>query len=363
MADQNGFHPHYYQQLQMQQSRSTSPLYDDYSHDGRDQLHTTSYQQFPPQYQMQQMNSSAQSNGILRNSYQQVGNSNGYSQQNSDIARSLMAQLQQKEAELTKYKVICDEFQKARSRLDAQALLMAEKDKRIAMLVGKLNLERRSNGSTVADAISDSKIKRLNEQLEENKREIKSRDDEIAKLKTQNKICMSTSNLDQELPALKDKYVQLKEQNSTCTSTIEELVKRVKAKELMISLLKTENEEYRNRETRLNAQVSALKHTIESCDVANKNSGVDVPMLLAKLADYEAQAKQFQNQQQHHTSTDKMDEENVSLKEKKFDDGTTTVSSDSSTGVGDTIDDDDSTFDTMKSLMEEVTDGIHSWWC
>ena len=321
------------------------------------------------------MKSSVQSNGILRNNYQQVGNSNGYSQQNSDIARSLMAQLQQKEAELTKYKVICDEFQKARIRLDVQALSMTEKDKRIAMLVGKLNLERRSNGSTVADAISDSKIKRLNEQLEENKREIKSRDDEIARLKTQNKRCMSTSNLDQELPALKDNYVQLKEQNSTCKSTIEELVKRVKAKELMISLLKTENEEYRIRETRLNAQVNALKHTIESCDVVNKNSDVDVPMLLAKLADYEAQAKQFQNQQQQHTSTefqnqqqqhtstDKMDEENVSLKEKKFDDGTTTVSSDSSTGVGDTIDDDDSTFDTMKNLMEEVTDGIHSWWC
>lgn len=282
-----------------------------------------------------------------------------------------MAQLHQKEAELAKYKVICDEFQKARSRLDAQSLSLAEKDKKIAMLIGQLNWEKRSNGSVVADAISDSTIKRLNDQLEEHKRQIKSRDDEIARLYNKNKmqIFMTKSNLDEEQTALKEKYDQLHEQNSTYKSTIEELVKRVKAKELTINLLKAENEEYRNRETQLNTQVNALKHTIESCDIGNKNPDVNVPKLLAKLADYEAQAHQFQNQQKQQTSPDEhqlftINEESASSEQKKFDDETTTVSNDSSMGMGDPIyddDDDDSTFVVMKSLVEEVTDGIRLW--
>ncbi len=284
-----------------------------------------------------------------------------------------MAQLHQKEAELTKYKVICDEFQKARSRLDAQTLSLAEKDKKIAMLIGQLNWEKRSKESVVADTISDTTIKRLNDQLEENKRVIKLRDNEIARLHNQNKmqIFMTKSNLDEEQTALKEKYDQLREQNSTYKSTIEELVKRVKAKELTINLLKAENEEYCNRETQLNTQVNALKQTIESCDIGNKNSDVNVPKLLAKLADYEAQAQQFQNhqqQQQQQTSSEErqlftINEESASSEQKKFDDETTTVSNDSSMGMGDPIydDDDDSTFVVMKSLVEEVTDGIRSW--
>ena len=298
----------------------------------------------------------------------------------------LMAQLREKEAELAKYKVTYNEFQKIeqnnrglKSRLDAQTSAMADKDKKIAMLVGKLNLEKRSNGSAVADAIADTKIKRLNEQLEENKRGIKSRDDEIARLNAQNKVFMiraieyekkasflTNSYLEQELTALKEKFAQVDEQNSTCKNTIEELVKRVKAKDCMINSLKYETEERHNRETRLNAQMNALKQTIESYDkmFGEKNADVDVPMLLAKLVDYETQEQQFQEQQtgsaldlqqQQAKTVDfkvKMDEESVSSKEKKFDDGTFVSNDDS---MGNTIDDDDDdeddgTFVTMKTM-------------
>jgi chorismate mutase len=362
--------------MQQSSSSSATPLYQ-YSH-GRGPMHTSYRQQSFPQHQMPQ--------GILRNGYQQAGNNPSYNQQHNlnGMVPSLMAQLRQKEAELAKYKVTYDEFQKAeqnnhslRSRLDAQAKSMAEKDKKIAMLVGKLNLEKRANGSAVADAIADTKIKRLSEQLEEYKREIKSRDEEIARLSSENKTFMvraiasekrasyqTNFDLEQDLEILKEDFDQLTEQNSTFKNTIEELVKRVKKKEWMINSLKSESEEHRSRETRLNAQVTALKHTIESCDIVKKNSDVDVAMLLAKLADYEAQALLFQNQKHQSNGQDtkllfKMDEESVLSKEKKFDDGTTIVSNDCSMGdtntIDDTIDDDDgSTFVTMKT-MDDTT--------
>jgi hypothetical protein len=392
MATQGNFYPPN-QQFRMQQSNPTTPY--NYSRDGRDPSHT-SYRQTPPQHQVQQMPllapmvNSTQPKGILRNSYQQAGNNPSYSQQNNDMVRSLMAQLREKEAELAKYKVTYNEFQKTeqtnrglKSRLDAQTISMADKDKKIAMLVGKLNLEKRSNGSAVADAIADTKIKRLNEQLEEIKREMKSRDDEIARLNAQNKMFMlraieyekkasfqTNSLLEQELTALKEKFAHVNEQNSTSKNTIEELVKRVKAKEWMINSLRSESEEQRNRETRLNAQVNALQQTIESYDTmfGGKNADIDVPMLLAKLADYETQAKQQKQQQQHQTGStpdlqrpqaktvDFNEEESVLSKEKKLDDGTI-VSNDES--MGNTIDDqddddddddDDGTFVTMKTM-------------
>jgi hypothetical protein len=428
MATQSNFYPPN-QQFRMQQSNPTTPPRN-YARDGRDPSHS-SYRQSPPQRQGQQMPllapivNSTQPKGILRNSYQQAGNNPSYGQQNNDIVRSLMAQLREKEAELAKYKVTYNEFQKTeqtnrglKSRLDAQAISMADKDKKIAILVGKLNLEKRGNGSAVADAIADTKIKRLNEQLDEIKREMKSRDDEIARLSAQNKVFMiraieyekkasfqANSFLEQELMTLKEKFAHVNEHNSTCKNTIEELVKRVKTKEWMINSLRSESEEQRNRETRLNAQVNALKQTIESYDAmfAGKNADVDVPMLLAKLVDYETQAKQQQQtgstlglQLPHAKSVSANDEGSVLSKEKKFDDGTI-VSDDYS--MDNTIDDhdddgddyDDGTFVTMKTtddtfapttasakyncaddfnpnnhaelfnnLMEEVTEGMQS---
>ena len=304
-----------------------------------------------------------------------------------------MAQLREKEAELAKYKVTYNEFQKVdqtnrglKSKLDAQTISMAEKDKKITMLVGKLNLEKRSNGSAVADAISETKIKRLNEQLEEIKIEIKLRDDEIARLNAHNKVFMTravelqkmasfqaSSHLEEELTTLKEKFDKVNEQNSTCKNTIEELVKRVKAKEWIINSLKNEGEEQRNRESRLNAQVNALKQTVESYNAmfGGKDADVDVPMLLAKLADYETQALQFQKQQQQKqkqqltsSSDDRIpqaktvdfkksdDDGSVSFRKWKSDEGTIVSNDDTMDNTMDDQDDDedDGTFVTMKTV-------------
>lgn len=370
----------------MMQGNSNPPS--PFSYDGRDPSHT-SYRQSPPQHQMQSMQmpqmmvNSMQPKGILRTS----PNYNQNSEQ-----RLLMAQLRQKEAELAKYKVTYNEFQKLeqtnrglKSRLDAQMISNSEKDKKIAMLVGKLNLEKRSNGSAVADAIAETKIKRLNEQLEETKQDLKARDEEVVQLTAQNKLYMlraieyekkasfqANSQLEDELINLKAKFDQVNGQNSTCKNTIEELVKRVKVKENMINSLNTEKEEWRNRESRLNAHVNTLKKTIESYDsmLSGKDADVDVPMLLAKLVDYETQVMQLQNQQQQQTGSSDddqqlklrakavdfkmdLDDGGDSLsKHKKSDDGTIISNEDFSMGntIEEDDDEDDGTFVTMKTM-------------
>ena len=374
------------QQLRMMQGNNNPPS--PFSYDGRDPSHTP-YHQSLPQRQMQSMQmpqmmvNSMQPKGILRTS----PNYNQNSEQ-----RLLMAQLRQKEAELAKYKVTYNEFQKLeqtnrglKSRLDAQMISNSEKDKKIAMLVGKLNLEKRSNGSAVADAIAETKIKRLNEQLEETKQDLKARDDEVVQLTAQNKLYMlraieyekkasfqANTQLEDELTYLNDKLEQVNGQNSTCKNTIEELVKRVKVKECMINSLNTEKEEWRNRESRLNAHVNTLKKTIESYDsmLSGKDADVDVPMLLAKLVDYETQVMQLQNQQQQQTGSSDddqqlklraktvdfkmdLDDGGDSLsKQKKSDDGTIISNEDFSMGntIEEDDDDDDGTFVTMKTL-------------
>lgn len=389
MASPQNYFPNQQQQQQLRMMQGNINPPSPFSYDGRDPSHT-SYRQSPPQHQMQSMQmpqmmvNSMQPKGILRTS----PNYNQNSEQ-----RLLMAQLRQKEAELAKYKVTYNEFQKLeqtnrglKSRLDAQMISNSEKDKKIAMLVGKLNLEKRSNGSAVADAIAETKIKRLNEQLEETKQDLKARDEEVVQLTAQNKLYMlraieyekkasfqANSQLEDELTNLKAKFDQVNGQNSTCKNTIEELVKRVKVKECMINSLNTEKEEWRNRESRLNAHVNTLKKTIESYDsmLSGKDADVDVPMLLAKLVDYETQVMQLQNQQQQQQTGSSDDDQQLKLrakavdfkmdlddggdslsKQKKSDDGTIISNEDFSMGntIEEDDDEDDGTFVTMKTM-------------
>lgn len=77
---------------------------------------------------------------------------------------------------------------------------------------------------------------------------------------------------------------------------MEGLEKKVKGKEWMIKSLQEESNDQRSRENHLLYHIKALNEKIETYETKFKGKGIDVPILLAKLKDYEVRTKDLQGQ-------------------------------------------------------------------
>jgi len=233
-----------------------------------------------------------------------------------DVVYALMAQLRQKDAEisiltnqrslLVQEKEIADQISlQYKKTVDMHNKIVAGKDTDIALLQQKLYQERKGSGSAIAEA----NLSHLAETNIEYKRILKERDDELAHLhpllnQLKSKIeeystkesVQYTQELENEVKKLKGGLLVAMEETNTVISNIEDFEKKVKSKEWMIKSLQEENEDQRSRENRLTTQINTLSETVQEYETKFEGKGVDVPMLLAKLKDYEVRTKDMEGQ-------------------------------------------------------------------
>ena len=233
-----------------------------------------------------------------------------------DVVYALMSQLRQKDVEisiltnqrslLVQEKEIADQISlQYKKTVDMHNKVVAEKDTKIALLQQKLYQERKGSGSAIAEA----NLSHLAETNTEYKRILKERDDELAHLhpllnQLKSKIeeystkesVQYTQELENEVKKLKGGLIVATEETNTANSNIEDFEKKVKSKEWMIKSLQEENEDQRSRESRLTTQIKTLSETVQEYETKFEGKGVDVPMLLAKLKDYEVRTKDFEVQ-------------------------------------------------------------------
>ena len=233
-----------------------------------------------------------------------------------DVVYALMTQLREKESELTllteQRKVLLQQQQintqmnqQLTSKIDLHNRTIVEKDSRIAVLEQNLAQEKKGNGSAIAEA----NVKHLTETNFESKRILQERDDELSQLRPIMKEMKSkieeyetkeniqhVEKLEEELAEANLQLAIAKDENITANNTIDQLEKKVKGKEWMIKALQDENEDQRSRENHLLARIKQLDEKIDTYETKFNGKGVDVPMLLAKLKDYEARTKEQQGQ-------------------------------------------------------------------
>ena len=229
-----------------------------------------------------------------------------------DVVSALMTQLREKDAQisiltnqrvlLVQQKQIAEQTaQQCKYKIGQHNKVVAEKDTKIAILQQKLA----QNGSVIAEA----NINHLTETNADYKRRMQERDNELAHLRPllnemkskieeySNKDSIQYSKqLEDKLTKLEEELVAAKDQNSQANNTIDQLENKVKSKEWMIKTLQETNDDQRSLETRLKAQIIQLNEQVETYETKFNGKGVDVPMLLAKLKDYEVRTKDLQGQ-------------------------------------------------------------------
>ncbi|KAL7549602.1 hypothetical protein ACHAWF_012874 [Thalassiosira exigua] len=256
-----------------------------------------------------------------------------------DIVHALMAQLRERESELAllseqcqvtlqQQQVIEQTNEQLKGEIDLYSKLVDEKDINIAVLQQKLANEQKSNEFDMAEA----KLKHLVESNFECNRILQERNDELSRLKplmnelktkvdeyeSSNRILQERNDeLSQLKPIMKelktkvDEYeskdgayvedleealAKAKEEHDATTSAIENLDKKIRGKEWMVKALQEENKDQRSKENHLLVHIEKLNEKLDTYETKFKGRGVDVPMLLAKLKDYDVRTKDLQGQ-------------------------------------------------------------------
>ena len=223
-----------------------------------------------------------------------------------------MTQLREKDAQisiltdqrvlLVQQKQIAEQTaQQYKYKIGQHNKVVAEKDTKIAILEQKLA----QNGSVIAEA----NINHLTETNANYKRIMQERDDELAHLRPllnemkskieeySNKDSIQyREQLEDKLTKLEEELVAAKDLISEANNTIDQLENKVKSKEWMIKTLQETNDDQRSKENHLKAQILQLNEQVETYETKFNGKGVDVPMLLAKLNDYEVRTKDLQDQ-------------------------------------------------------------------
>lgn len=230
--------------------------------------------------------------------------------------QALMVQLREKESQLNQlsqqHRVALQTQQiteqtnlQLKVKVEQHNRAVAERDTRIAVLEQKLSQERKGNGSAIVEA----NLAHLKEKNAEHQRLLTERDAELSQLRPLMKDLMAkveefehkgsvqhANMLEEELAQLRIDLAVAKDQGFKAESLVEELEKKVKGKEWMIKSLQEESEDQRSRESHLMSHIKTLTQKVETYESKFNGGGIDVPMLLAKLKDYEVRTKDLQGQ-------------------------------------------------------------------
>jgi len=244
--------------------------------------------------------SAAHTNNILNNYHQ------------DDVVHALMIQLREKDAQISTLSnqriLLVQEKQTAeqtvrqyQSKVDSQNKMLAERDTKIAVLQNKLQ------GSGLA--IAEANLDHLTEKNAEYKCVLQERDDELTHLRpllnqlqakieeyAEKESLSHSQQLENELIKVRSELEVAIELTNIANTTIDEQEKKIKSKEWMIKSLQEAASEQRSRENKLQVHADKLDETVHEYNTKFEGKGVDVPMLLAKLKDYEIRTKDLQGQ-------------------------------------------------------------------
>ena len=238
-----------------------------------------------------------------------------------DVVYALMTHLKEREGELKriteqrnlslKLKMAADTTnQQLQGALTIQKNLLNAKEITIKSLEDKLEQCQALKGGEEKIKELTHEVASLNEEREKVKdayhKVLTDKDDTITELKNQvqelsDKLAMSEKKkssrhsrpFEEQVDELESKLDETVNENSKLKSELEELDKAIKRKTWMIDSMKQENEDQRHREDNLHTHIKGMQQIIDTYESKFIGKGVDVPMVLAKLADAETRSKEL----------------------------------------------------------------------
>lgn len=182
-------------------------------------------------------------------------------------------------------------------KMDQCAEALIDKDERIDVLEQSV-LHEREEGK----AILNLKLGALQKSYDSCKCTLDKRNQELDALRPRaEELASKVEEYEQstsleKAKALEQKLASTTGRLETCTERMEELEKQNKSKDWVIKSLKDEVEANRTSERQLQCEVETLKTSVTAYEAEFKGTSVDVPLLIAKLADSEIRTKDLQSQ-------------------------------------------------------------------
>lgn len=237
-----------------------------------------------------------------------------------DVVYALMTHLKEREGELKriteqrnlslKLKLAAETAnQQLQGALSIQRNLLHAKEITIKSLEDKLEKCLALTGGEDRIKELSAEVNSLNEEREKVKdayhKVLTDKDDTIADLKAQldetneklakaeKKRSKSTTSTEAQLQDLETQLEEATLESSNLKTLTEELSKVIKRKDWMISSIKQENEDQRHREDNLHTHIAMMQESIDTYESKFMGKGIDVPIVLAKLADAECRSKEL----------------------------------------------------------------------
>jgi hypothetical protein len=228
-----------------------------------------------------------------------------------DLVHAMMTQLREKDVELAKYTKHCQVLMEQQKVADQTNLLLQSKiitySEEASQKEAKIALLEEESLKHRLETIAESNERKR--AIQERDLTIQERDDELSQLRPtvealkmkiheydEREFKRQPSKLEVELKKVNDDLSISMNKILTFHDTIEQLEKKVRSKEWIIKTLKEENDEQRSRETQLFAQINKMNESMDTYESKFMGKGVDVPMLVAKLKDFEARTKQLEGE-------------------------------------------------------------------
>jgi len=213
----------------------------------------------------------------------------------------MMTQLREKESELAS-------LSEHRQVLLEQQKISEQTNLLLQSQIFTYNEEMTKKDAKIA-VLKEESLKHRRETTAEYKRAIQERDDELSQLRPimeelkisiheyeEKENSRQPSKLEDKVTKIKGDLAIARGEILISKDDIDQLEKKIKSKEWVLKTLKEENDEQRSREAQLLAQINNLSESIETYETKFMGRGVDVPMLLAKLKDYDARTKELEGQ-------------------------------------------------------------------
>lgn len=217
------------------------------------------------------------------------------------IVYALMTQLREKETEVAAF---AEQRQRLQRKSDRDDQAREDQGREIAVLERQLAEEKKDSGPSKQTAATLQHLAETNAACE---RSLRAREEELSRLKPILKKLKAkvddyekqehvrlVEQLGGELATTRAELASAEHTNVTSNTTIENLEKKVKGKQWMVKSLQEDSVVQRSRENHLLAHINTLDEKIDTYETRFKGKGVDVPILLAKLKDYEVRVKHLQ---------------------------------------------------------------------
>ena len=213
----------------------------------------------------------------------------------------IFVRLNVKEAEIAE---VSEQRQRLESQRGLDAKALEDKHKRIAALEKNLLLEKNvtDEAQKTATALQHAAKEHAacRHRLLEREAELSRLKPIAAELQAQvhrygrQEHVRVLQRLERDLARTREELAVAEDAHATSKSTIEDLEKKVKGKQWVVKSLQEDGLLQRSREAHLLAHIKTLEEKLDTYERKFRGRGIDVPVLIAKLKDYEVRVRHLQ---------------------------------------------------------------------